>query len=69
MRFGLNISALVFAVEAFEINQNLGSTNNTDTGAADGIWTGHDWKNTQFGVKDGVPYGLAEELTRKISSP
>jgi len=47
----------------------LSSTNNTDTGAADGLWTGFDWSNTQVGVKDGVPYSKDADIMRKINSP
>lgn len=38
--------------------------------SADGIWTSHDWKNTDsgVGVNNGVPYGLNAKVTQRLNS-
>ena len=55
---------LIFVVHAVDINE--AASNSTSTGAADGIWTGHDWSNTEIGVTDGIPYGMNDAINQKI---
>ena len=46
------------------------ATNSTpSTGAADGIWTDHDWNNGEVGVTNGLPFGVSTDTARKIQSP
>ena len=36
----------------------------------DGVWSGHDWfdEDEGVGIKNGVPYGLNPQSTRRITS-
>ena len=43
-------------------------TTTPSTGAADGIWTGHDWSNSEIGVSNGVPYGMTDAIKQKITA-
>ena len=64
------LQCMAAAVHAVDVDQVYGDTasNSTSTGAADGIWTGHDWSNTEIGVTNGVPYGINDEINQKIAA-
>ena len=53
---------------AFESKAFLGEDTTPSTAAADGIWTDKDWTNTTYniGVKNGLPYGLTDEVSARI---
>ena len=55
-------------VVALESAQFLGEDITTSSAAADGIWTGKDWTNDiyEIGVKNGLPYGLIDEVSARI---
>ena len=40
------------------------------TSGLDGIWTGHDWTSSEYGIKvvNGVPGGANDEMKRRIES-
>ena len=62
------LHCLAFAVEVDKTTLNdgddTGDTTEPSTGAADGLWTNHDWSNDTIGigVSNGVPYGLTDAI-------
>mmetsp|Transcript_31223 Transcript_31223/g.38567 ORF Transcript_31223/g.38567 Transcript_31223/m.38567 type:complete len:199 (+) Transcript_31223:3-599(+) len=66
----LVLASLAAHAHAFEAQslQDDAPTNSTSTGAADGIWTNHDWSDGTVGVNNGEPYGIEADLNRRILS-
>ena len=71
MRAAFLLQCLAYVTYAVDVNEKMlgdDDTTTPSTGAADGIWTGHDWSNGVIGVNNGVPYGVDDATKQKIAA-